>query len=332
MTTPTIEIDLPADHLLRQIMEALEAHPEVRQPLLRVLLTEDFLALPEQVTEVVGRLDHLQGEFEDFRTETRAGFQAVNDRIDTLDRNTQEQFQAVNDRIDEVNRTVNGRIDETNRNMREQFREVNDRIDEVNRTVNGRIDETNRNMREQFQEVNGRIDETNRIMQEQFQEVNDRMNENITMTRSLWGHSGRLRGSSYEDLCRDHIGVILDGWLDGPVVADRERIKTFLLQARRRNEISREEYREGLSPDIIARECDDDDHTGRLAIVEASITFNRDDLEKAARRAAIISRVAGVPTAAFLATHYEWPPEVDAIAQQLGINIIRYESEEHSYE
>ena len=303
MTTTAIEIDLPADHLLRQIMEALEAHPEVRQPLLRVLLTEDFLALPEQMTEVVGRLDHLQGEFEDFRTETRAGFQTVNDRIDTLDRNTQEQFQAVNDRIDEVNRTVNDRIDETNRNMREQFQEVNDRIDE-----------------------------TNRIMQQQFQEVNDRMNENITMTRHLWGHSGRLRGSSYEALCRDRIGVILDGWLDGPVVADRERIKTLLLQARRRNEISRYEYDEGLSPDIIARECDDDDHTGRLAIVEASITFNRDDLEKAARRAAIISRVAGVPTDAFLATHYEWPPEVDAIAQQLGINIIRYESEEHSYD
>ena len=295
MTTPAIEIevDLPADHLLRQIMEALEAHPEVRQPLLRVLLTEDFLALPEQMKEVVGRLDKLQGEFEDFRTETRAGFQAVNDRIDKLDRNTQEQFQAVNERIDEVNRTVNDRIDETNRTL------------------------------------NDRIDETNRIMQEQFQEVNDRLNENIDMTRRLWGHSGRLRGASYEELCRDRIGVILDGWLDGPVVADRERIKSLLLQARRRNEISRYEYNEGLSPDIIARECDDEDHAGRLAIVEASITFNRDDIAKAARRAAIISRVAGVPTDAFLATHHEWPPEIDAIARQLGVSIIRYESEDH---
>ena len=285
MTTPTIEIDLPADHLLRQIMEALEAHPEVRQPLLRVLLTEDFLALPEQMTEVVGRLDKLQGEFEEFRTETRAGFQAVNDRIDALDRNTEEQFQGVNGRIDELDRTVNGRIDETNR-----------------------------------------------IMQEQFREVNDRLNENIDMTRRLWGHSGRLRGASYEELCRDRIGVILDGWLDGPVVADRERIKALLLQARRRNEISRYEYDEGLSPDIIARECDDEDHAGRLAVVEASITFNRDDLEKAARRAAIIARVAGVPTDAFLATHHEWPPEIEAIARQLGVSIIRYESEEHGDE
>ena len=276
MTTPAIEIevDLPADHLLRQIMEALEAHPEVRQPLLRVLLTEDFLALPEQMKEVISRQDQLQGEFEDFRAETRAGFQAVNDRIDDLDRNTQEQFQAVNDRFDEVIRS----------------------------------------------------------MQEQFQEVNDRLNENIDMTRRLWGHSGRLRGASYEELCRDRIGVILDGWLDGPVVADRERIKSFLLQARRRNEISRYEYDEGLSPDIIARECDDDDHAGRLAIVEASITFNRDDIEKAARRAAIISRVAGVPTDAFLATHHEWPPEIDAIARQLGVGVIRYESEEHGDE
>ena len=66
--------------------------------------------------------------------------------------------------------------------------------------------------------------------------------------------------------------------------------------------------------------------------MEATITFNRDDLEKAARRAAVIARVAGVPTDAFLATHHEWPPEIEAIAQQLGVSIIRYESEEHGDE
>ena len=111
----------------------------------------------------------------------------------------------------------------------------------------------------------------------------------------------------------------------------RERIELHLTDPAR-NQDSTYEYEEGLSADIVAREYDDTDYTRRLAVVAASITFNRDDLEKAARRAAIISRVAGVPTTAFLATHYECPPEVDEIARQLDINIIRYESEEHRYE
>ena len=286
---PTIAVDLPADHLLRQIIEALEAHPEVRQPLLRVLLTEDFLALPEQMTEVLGRLDHLQGEFEDFRTETRAGFQAVNERIDETNR-------ALNERIDETGRALNERIDETNRTMQEQFRQTNER------------------------------------MQEQFREVNDRMSENIRITEQLRGHSGRLRGTSYEELCRRQIGVILDGWLDGPVVADLAHINAIILAARRRNEISRYEYQESLSPDIIAREVDDTSHSGRLAVVEASVTFNRDDLEKAARRAEIIGRVTGLRTDAFIATHYEWPAEVAEMAHRLGVNIIQHESPEHTLE
>ena len=89
------------------------------------------------------------------------------------------------------------------------------------------------------------------------------MSENIDMTRRLWGHSGRLHPASYEAHCRDRIGVILDGWLDGPVVVDRARINESLLLAPRRNEISRYEYEEGLSADIVAREYDDTDYTGR---------------------------------------------------------------------
>ena len=87
MTSPTPEIDLPPDHILRQLLDAIAAHPEVRQPLLRTLLTEDFLGLPE-------RVDKLQGEFEEFREESRAGFRAVNERIDA----TNEEVRTLSDR------------------------------------------------------------------------------------------------------------------------------------------------------------------------------------------------------------------------------------------
>ena len=279
MTSAILEIDLPPEHPLRQIMDTITAHPEVREPLLRVLLTDELQALPEKVDALQDKVDTLQESFEEFREETRAGFRAVN-----------------------------ARIDETNRAMQEQFR-----------AVNARIDETNRAMQEQF-----------RAMREQFRAVNDHLTENTRAIRSLQGHSGRLRGISYEDLCRRVIGVILDGWLDGPVLADLERINLQLLRARRNGDISRDEYNHGLLPDIIAREYDDESQTGRLAVVEATVTFNRGDLEIAARRAAIIAKATGQRVDAFIATHHEWPPAMDAVATQLGVAIIRYESPEHA--
>ena len=266
MTAPILDLDLPPEHPLRQILDFISAHPEVRQPVLRTLLTEDFLSLPVQVQQLTERVDGVAGQ------------------------------------VDELRDDVASFKDET----REQFRLVNTRIDETNT----RIDETNT-----------RIDANTRVL-----------TENTVSTRRLEGHMGRLRGLSYEDSCRYYIGVILDGYLDGPVLVNRELINEQLRTARRNNLISREEYEHGLSPDIVARGEDDVSHSDKLAVVEASVTFNRRDVENAARRAAIIAKVTGVRTDAFVATHYPWPEDMDAAAQQLGVTVIRRESEEHAYD
>ncbi len=246
MTSTALEFDLPPDHLLRQIIDAIAAHPEVREPLLRVLLTEDFLALPAQMKQVQGQLGELQSSFEDLREETREGF-----------RNVQEQF---------------------------------------------------RNVHEQFRAVNGRLDDNTRAI------------------RSLDGSVGQLRGDSYENLCAKEVGVILDGRLDGPVLADREWINTLLLNARRNDRISRSEYLDGLRPDIIAHGMAENGKPDRYAVIEASITFNRDDLETAARRAGIIGRVTDTRTDAFIATSNDWPEEINEVARQLEVTIIQHQA------
>ena len=271
MPAAILDLDLPPDHPIRQILAVIEAHPEVREPVLRALLTEDFLALPSQVQGLNERMDgltgqvtELRGDFDQFREETRAQFRAANER---LDENTR--------RLDQNTERLDG--------------------------ISSRLD-NNTNM----------------------------LSENTASTRRLEGHVGRMRGLTYEDSCRYYIGVILDGFLDGPVLADRELINDQLRKARRNDLISRQEYEHGLSPDIIARAEDDESHSERLAVVEASVTFNRRDLENAAQRAAIIARVTGVSTDAFVATHHAWPDDIDATARSLGVTIIRRESEEHA--
>lgn len=69
------EHTLPADSVIGRIMAEIAARPEIREPLLRTLLTEDFLSLPILVKEQGERIDDLGAEM-------RAGFQRLDDRID----------------------------------------------------------------------------------------------------------------------------------------------------------------------------------------------------------------------------------------------------------
>ena len=144
------------------------------------------------------------------------------------------------------------------------------------------------------------------------------------------GHVGRLRGAAYEDLCRYAIAAVLDGLVGLAVLADRERINGQLLQARGAGMITRDEFLDGLYADIIARDIADNDQADLLLVGECSITFNRGDLETAARRAAVIGRVTGVRTQAFLVTHYgDWPEEIAETARQLNVAVIWHQSPDH---
>ena len=118
-------------------------------------------------------------------------------------------------------------------------------------------------------------------------------------------------------------------WMDGSPVRFWPTASAKLLQARENGSISREDYIDGLRPDIIAKENRDTGHAGPLAVVEISITFNQGDLENAARRAAIISGVMGNSVTAFVATHGGWPDEVNDVAESLGVTVIRHEDPDY---
>ena len=152
------------------------------------------------------------------------------------------------------------------------------------------------------------------------------------VVRSLQGSVGQLRGDSYESKCADEIAVILDGHIEIAVLADRQRIRLPFLNARQQRLISREELQDSYRPDIIARATHDENETEYLAVVEVSITCNREDLETASRRADLIGRVTGVPTSAYLVTHHQWPPEIDRAAHDLGVTIIWNEHPQYAYD
>ena len=291
MTTATIDLDLPPEHLLRQIYDALAARPDVREPLLRVLLTDEFLTLPAKTAR-------LQETLDEFRQETRDEFLAVRQEM-------QEGFRAEREARQEGFRAAR---EET----QEEFRAVRAEMQEGFRAER---EET----RKEFRAVRAE-------MQEGFRAAHERMDQHARALRRLEGHVGRMLGNSYEDVCRYEINALMDGPFTDPVLADRNLIKNRLNQARRNNQITRDEYLDALRPDIIVRENADETHTRRLGIIEATLTFNRNDLETAARRAATIARILNLPADPFVITQNEWPDEADETARHLGVTIIRNRS------
>ena len=175
-----------------------------------------------------------------------------------------------------------------------------------------------------------RIDGNVRSLQDSVGQLQGSVGQLQGSVGQLQGSVGQLLGDSYENKCAEEIEGILDGYLRNAVPADRERITAAFRNARGSNLITRDEFLDHYRPDIIARADHDDGETEGLAIVEVSVTFNRDDLEAASRRAELIGRVAGVPTAAYLVTHHEWPAEMDTAARDLGVTVIRHAIPEYA--
>ena len=349
MTTTIPTTDRPAGPLLvQQLIDAVTAHPEVREPLLRALLTEDFLTLPDRVSR-------LQSSFDDFRAETQDEFRRVNARIDAntdaiavntgaIDANTATIAEhtsaiAVNTgAIDANTATIaehtsaiavnTGAIAEHRQTLAEHSRIIDEHTSTIAEHTSAIAANTG-TIAEHTSAIAANTDAITDLRQT-LAELSQNVAENNRRIRRMDGHVGRLRGAAYEDRCREEVDAILDGLVGVAVLVDRARIKGQLLQARVAGLITRAEYLDGLRADVIARDWTDDDHADLLLVGECSITFNRDDLEIAARRADIIGRVTGVSTQAFLVTHYgDWPEDIAEIAQQLNVAVLQHQDPDH---
>ena len=168
--------------------------------------------------------------------------------------------------------------------------------------------------------MNARIDETNTRIDESADSI----------VRRMEGSLGRFRGETYEKRCIEKIDELLSDHFGYAQPLDREPINRQLAQVRRDGTISRQEYLDGRNVDIIAHDTFAYDGEHRWAVVEVSITFNRNDLENAARRSAIIAQVFDIQTQAFVVTNSPWPDDVNAVAERMGVTIVR--SHDPAYE
>ena len=113
VATAAPELALPADSVIRRIMDEIAAHPEVREPLLRTLLTEDLLALPvlvkeqgQRIDDLVGLVKEQGGRIDDLAGEMRAGFQRLDARIDGVRDELKDEIREAREETRQVGREV----------------------------------------------------------------------------------------------------------------------------------------------------------------------------------------------------------------------------------
>ena len=305
--------------LVRQLLQEIALHPQVRQPVLRFLLAEDFPALVAMVREntdnirlILERLGVVEDAVARIPAieEKVARIPAIEEKVARIPALEEKvaRIPAIEEavaRIPAIEEAV-ARIP--------ALEEAVARIPAIEEKV-ARIPA----LEEQVARIPAIEEKVARIPT-----IEDELRSVQRGLATLQGSFGRFRGESYENACRQEIAAVLDGFLEWPILADRERINRLLVAARHADRITRAELIDGYHVDIIARAENDDESTGTLAVLEATITFNREDLETASRRADIIARVAGVPAVAYLVTHHDWPAEMDEAARALGVTIISY--------
>ena len=309
MIPELIEQGIPPQSIAGQLASELRAAPQIRELLLRELFTEEFLALPQRVERLEASVNELRYELLGRIDEAES---RLNDRIDAR---VDEAESRLNNRIDEAESRLNNRIDEVEGRLNNRIDEaecrLNNRIDEAECRLNNRIDETKN-------EINARIDETKN-------ELGNRMNSMESSIKTLQGQVGNLRGQSYEDECRRRIRLVIVDHLRGASLADLSRIDEHLEQARHNGRITRQEFDQVRVIDIIAQGTPADGQSEILAVVEASVSLNEQDVRNAARRASLIRNLLGEDTAAFCVSHYRWSDALGEFAAALGVTLIHYE-------
>ena len=321
MSTPDITDLIPQEAaLVRQMVLEIVQHPRIREPLMRFLLADDF---PNLVAMVRENSDNIKlilerlGVVEEAVQRIPAIEEAVQ-RIPAIEEAVQ-RIPAIEEAVQRI-----PAIEEAVQRI-PAIEEAVQRIPAIEKAVQ-RIPAIEKTI-ERIPAIEKTIERIPAI--EKTIECIPALERSV---RVLQGHVGRLLGNSYEDQCARQIVAILDGFMDRAVLADRERINALLVEARHAGQISRAELIDGYNCDIIARGREDGDETVTLAVAEASITFNRQDLETAARRAELIGRIAGVATDAYLVTHHEWPEAMDVAARELNVTIISYPISDYGVE
>ncbi len=298
---------------IHDLLRLLEARPDLAAELRQRVLTPELLAMPEQLAGLTERVDGL--------AEQMSG---LTEQVAELGRRL-EQYAAIQEGMGRELRELGRQLQELSRRLDEfiqEQREINRELRELNQRLSQRLDELS-------QRLDGVIQELREFKEEQ-REFNGRMEGRVN---TLTGQVGNLRGERYERRLKRRLPNLLwsrCGLDDCQLLQDpEENLPPQMLNAlrgqQRDGKITGEELDHLQEADYIARARRMADGVERYVVVEAALTVDDRDIERARGRAATLERVTGVATLAMVVGETVNAPQ-ESRAQEHGVTLLLVDS------
>jgi len=257
----------------QDLVRSLQEHPEWREELRALLLTQELLTLPALVRQLTETVAHLADRLDQLA-------QTVTHLTEGQQRLTEGQ-QRLTDRLDQLTQTVT--------HLTEGQQRLTDRLDQLTQTVAHLTEGQERLTIRVEQLTEGQQQLTTRV--EQLTEGQQRLTEG---QQRLEVQMGEVRGWTLEQRYRTHAPAYFGRLLRQVQPVDVGRLAEAL-----REQLEEQELAEVLLADLIL--------SGRLptppgpseswVVLEVSATVDRGDVERAQRRAALL-RQARYPAVA----------------------------------
>jgi hypothetical protein len=186
-------------------------------------------------------------------------------------------------------------------------------------------------LRQDLTQLTGRVDRlTDRVEQGFADAAEDRQRIRTDMAqgfadaatdrRDMRRDIGQLKGLGQEQFYRDRAAAIFGRLLVQGYDATNQ-VADHLQEARQTGVISDRDYQEALAADLLWGGQTRDSRQPIVLVLEASWTVGHIDVDRAARRAAVL-RQAGL-RALPVAAGQEWPPNMQDDARRSGVAIVQ---------
>jgi len=291
----------------RDLLRLLEQHPEWREELRRVLLTDELLSLPQIVRDLTRAIEALVEAQR--RTEERVG--RLEDRVERLEeivtalaeaqRRTEERVGRLEDRVERLEDRME-RVEEIVRALAEAQRHAEERL--------ARLEETVAALAEAQRHVEKRVARLEEIVATLSAEVaalaqaQQRAEQQIAvlaasvdaLTRRMDAISqdvARLKGFQLQYQYERHAPAYFRALARKIHVLSAEELSAFVEGAVEDGKLTDSDADEIIRADIVARGRHPEEGSEIYLVIEVSWGIGLSDVERAARRALLLSH-AGV--------------------------------------
>lgn len=148
-----------------------------------------------------------------------------------------------------------------------------------------------------------RLADAQRRTEERVEQLAEALRVLTGEVKTLKDHVGELRGDAIERQYRDRAPAYFDDILRRLRVLSPSDLASLVDDAADRGDISRDERRDLLLADVVARGRRVDIDQDAYLVAEVSATVREDDVERAARRARVLARATGTEAVAAVAGH-----------------------------